>query len=39
VGHVGLIELSAGGTAYVIEATPTNPDGSAGGVIRTAYSD
>jgi uncharacterized protein YycO len=39
VGHVGLIELSPGGTAYVIEATPTNPDGSTAGVIRTPYSE
>jgi len=39
VGHVGLIELSPGGTAYVIEATPTNPEGGMAGVIRTAYSD
>jgi cell wall-associated NlpC family hydrolase len=39
VGHVGLIELSPGGTPYVIEATPINPDGSSAGVIRTVYSE
>ncbi len=39
VGHVGLVEVASGGTPYVIEATPTHPDGSKAGVIRTAYSD
>ena len=39
VGHVGLIDTAAGGDPSVIEATPTHPDGSAAGVIRTAYGD
>jgi cell wall-associated NlpC family hydrolase len=39
VGHVGLIEVAADGAPYVIEATPTHPDGGAAGVIRTAYGD
>jgi len=39
VGHVGVIELAPSGTAYVIEATPTYPDGTAAGVIRTLYGE
>jgi cell wall-associated NlpC family hydrolase len=38
VGHVGIIEVGANGIAYVIEATPQGPGGSAG-VIRTRYAD
>jgi cell wall-associated NlpC family hydrolase len=38
VGHVGLIEIAANGTAYVVEATPQGP-GSAAGVIRTPYGE
>lgn len=39
VGHVGLIEVDAGGIPYVVEATPTAPDGTKGGVIRLRYAD
>jgi len=39
VGHVGLIEVDAGGIPYVIEATPKRPEGTVGGVIRLRYAD
>jgi len=39
VGHVGLIDLDAGGVPYVVEATPTRPDGSPAGVIRSPYAE
>ena len=39
VGHVGLIEMSAAGIPYVVEATPKRPDGTSGGVIRLRYTD
>jgi len=38
VGHVGIIEVGAHGIAYVVEATPQGPAGTAG-VIRTRYAD
>jgi hypothetical protein len=38
VGHVGIIEVGANGTAHVVEATPQGPAGTAG-VIRTRYAD
>lgn len=39
VGHVGLIEVDNRGIPYVVEATPTMPDGGPAGVIRTPYAD
>jgi cell wall-associated NlpC family hydrolase len=39
VGHVGFIELDAAGVPHIIEATPTAPDGTKGGVIRLRYAD
>lgn len=39
VGHVGLIEVDGRGVPHVVEATPTAPDGTKGGVIRLRYAD
>jgi uncharacterized protein YycO len=39
VGHVGVVDVGLDGVAHIIEATPTNPDGSPAGVIRTPYSE
>jgi len=39
VGHVGFVDLNAGGIPHVVEATPTKPDGSPAGVFRSPYTD
>jgi cell wall-associated NlpC family hydrolase len=38
VGHVGLIEIAANGTPYVVDATPQGP-GNVSGVVRTPYAE
>jgi hypothetical protein len=39
LGHVALIDIDANGVVHITEATPTRPDGTPAGVVRSRYAD